>query len=321
MTKVLSFNKQDKEVAKIKISEVQKRLAGGEVVWLDVEAPTDKDYDELKRILGFHQLTIEDTQDEFHLPKIDEYPDYLFLIWFALNDSPKTPKIEFAQVNVFLGSNYLVTIHKKKLAKIEATFERCCEGQIFSSQGADWLLHILLDHFVDEYFPLIDVISTQIDFIEDKIFNKADQAEMRKLFVLKHKLVEIKKVIAPQRDIISALGRFENKFIAAEHMMYYRDIFDHLIRILDLVDSSRDVVSGVMDIYLSSISNKMNEVMTRLTIVATIFMPLTLITGIYGMNFRNMPELYMKYSYFIVWAFILIFGFGSYLYYKKKLNW
>lgn len=317
----ISFNRETKKSTRIKFPEMQRRLAGGEIVWLDLEAPADKDYQSLKKVFGLHELEQEDSQSTFHLPKLDEYADHLFIIWHALNDDPMTSKIEHAQVNIFLGKNFLITVHDKKLPYIDEIISTCCKGQQFFGDAADWILHMIVDRFVDEYFPLIDRISNKIDFIEDNVFTKPDSKEMRKLFVLKHELLEIKKIVAPQRDIISQLSRFENKFISAEHLMYYRDIFDHLIRVLDLVDSGRDVVSGIMDIYLSSISNRMNEIMTRLTIVATIFLPLTLITGIYGMNFRFMPELNWRYWYFVVWGFILAFGVGSYLYYKKKLNW
>lgn len=320
MIKALSFINKDKVTQKIPIDKVEEQLKQDNVVWVDAIKPSNEEFDQLQHIFKIHELTIEDTRTAFHLPKLDEYPEYLFLIWYTLNDKPNTVDIEHSQINIYLGSNFIVTVHDNKNNHIEPVFQKCCQEDPFSGKGADWILHLLLDRFVDEYFPFVDRMSQEIDSIEEAIFIRPDRLEMKKLFAIKHKLMDVKKIISPQRDIISMLTRFEGNFISAEHIMYYRDIFDHLMRVLDLADSSRDVVNGVVDIYMSSISNRMNEIMTRLTIVATIFLPLTLITGVYGMNFKHMPELYTRYGYYTVLAVIIGFGFGSYFYFKKKMR-
>lgn len=316
----LSYKKDAGNSTEISLNEANQKITEGEIVWFDAVNPTSEELAQLSAIFKLHELAIEDSISAFHLPKVDEYDNHIYLIWHALQDEESTPMIDNFQVNIFLGDKFIITTHEAKLSAIDAIFKKAKTGD-FLSEGLDWVLHGILDSFVDAYFPIIDKLSNEIDLIEDKVFKNPDKKEMRNLFVIKHKLREIKKIVAPQRDMISEITRFGDRFINQNHIVYFRDVFDHLIRIVDLVETSRDAVSGIVDIYLSSISNKMNEIMTRLTIVATIFMPLTLITGVYGMNFRYMPELQWRYSYFFVWIIILSFGFGSYYHYKKKMKW
>ncbi|HAW60276.1 MAG TPA: magnesium and cobalt transport protein CorA [Actinobacteria bacterium] len=291
------------------------------IIWVDLEKPSEEDYRALSTAFDFHPLAIEDCKAEFNLPKVDDYENYLFIIWYALADVPETAEIESSQADMFLGRNFLVSVHVKKIADIDSLYERCLKNPEFMSRGVDWLLHNLLDNMVDDAFLLVDRMSDEIDELEDEIFESPTQDHVKRLFILKRQMLTIRKIAAPQREIISVLLRYELPFLGKHTYVYFQDISDHLIRIIDLVDTARDVITGAMDVYLSTTSNKLNEVMKKLTVVATIFIPLTLITGVYGMNFKYMPELYWTYGYFAVWVLMIVFAVGMFIYFKRRQWW
>jgi len=292
----------------------------GFFIWVDFEAPSEEDFSLLAEGFNFHPLAIEDSKTKFNLPKIDDYKEYLFIVWCDLLDISDTDRMETAEVDVFLGKNFLVTIHDKKVKSIDSVYVRCKKTPDFMGGGIEWVLHDILDRMVDGDFLLVDRISDEVDELEDKIFEASTKEDPKKLFLYKRQLLNIRKIIAPQREVINSLIRHE-LFIERRAYIYFQDITDHLIRIIDFVDTARDVISTAMDIYLSTISNRLNELMKKLTIVATIFMSLTLITGIYGMNFENMPELYWEYGYFIVLLIMMFFAVGIFTYFKFKQWW
>jgi magnesium transporter len=266
-------------------------------------------------------LAVEESKSRFHAPKLFFYDHHLFIVWNAIVDRPGTSKLELAELDVFLGPGYLITVHHQPLGFLDFQRELVLKDPKLISEGADWLLYSLLDSVVDEIFPLLDRLSDEIDRLENEIFEKSSQEQIRKLFVLKRQLLTLRKVVTPEREVVNLLTRHGSKLIRAETYIYYQDIYDHLIRIVDLIDTDRDVISGAMDIYLSAVSNRMNEVMKKLTVVATIFMPLTFIVGVYGMNFRYMPELYQPWGYFAVWAVMVILAVGMLAYFRIKDWW
>jgi len=292
----------------------------GFFIWVDFEAPPEEDFNLLAKVFNFHPLAIEDSKTKFNLPKIDDYKEYLFIVWSDLLDISNTDRIKTAEVDVFLGKNFLVTIHDKKVKSIDSVYARCKETPDFMGRGIEWVLHDVLDRMVDGDFLLVDRISDEVDELEDKIFKASTKEDLKKLFLYKRQLLNIRKIIAPQREIINSLIRHE-LFIERRAYIYFQDIADHLIRIIDFVDTARDIISMAVDIYLTTVSNRLNEVMKKLTIVATIFMPLTLITGIYGMNFKNMPELYWQYGYFTVLLVMMLIAVGIFIYFKFKRWW
>ncbi|RJQ32393.1 MAG: magnesium and cobalt transport protein CorA [Actinobacteria bacterium] len=322
MFRNLVYNKSTKESREVSIDQLKAYLDDeNSVVLVDLLNPTDKDYQQLAPVFGFHQLTLDDSKKEFHLPKLDDYPDYLFLIWHALNDNPKTENVENSQVSFYLGKNYLVVIHAEDLKILNEVCDRHAKSCKVIEEGADLLMHTYLDRMTDEYFPLMDRLSAEADILEDKIFEDPRTEYLKDLFAIKHKLLDIRKIVSPQRDMISQLTRFEAKFIKPGNLAFFRDIFDHLLRVIDLADSTRDIVTGAMDIYLSQVSNKLNEIMKKLTIVATIFLPLSFIASVYGMNFRFMPELTHRAGYPGALLFMLLVAVGIIMYTKKKKWW
>ncbi|MDI6799153.1 MAG: magnesium/cobalt transporter CorA [Actinomycetota bacterium] len=290
------------------------------VGWVDLSSPTKEELGLLVDYFGFHPLAMEDAEAEFNLPKIDTYSDHLFIVWHSPLADQSSQEPSFSEVDIFVTSNLVVTIHYVEIKSLSKLYERAKESKNLMGKGPGFILHAVIDHMVDEYYLLIDKISDDIDLLEDEIFGAPSQDQLKRLFGYRRKLLAIRKIVAPQREVISLLIRHE-KLIGQDVYLYFQDIYDHLVRILDFVDTSREVISGAMEIYLSQVSNKMNEVMKRLTIVATIFMPLTLITSLYGMNFRNMPELNWRYGYFIVLAFMTIFSVVTFIVFKRKRWW
>jgi magnesium transporter len=310
-----------KGTGRIKTDQIKEAISEGGLIWLDIEGPSEEEFSLLTDIFSFHPLAIEDSKVRFHLPKINDYGNYLFLIWHAVQDVPSTPKLETAEVDIFISNNYLVTIHAEAVPYINELREKCLKNADLMKSGTDRLLHDLLDNLVDEYFKVIDRISDRIDALEDVIFKESTEDHIKELFVLKHQMLVMRKLTAPERDLINTLNHFESQIIRDQVYIYFLDVYDHLIRILDLIDTARDVIGGAMDIYLSQVSNRLNEIMKKLTLVATVFLPLTLITGIYGMNFRNMPELEMPYFYFGVIIFMVVFTVSMFGYFKWKKWW
>ena len=311
--------KKGKNLGQIETGSPKERLEQGELLWVDIVGPTTGELDYLKQDFGVHPLTIQDAVSDFHLPKIEQYDEYLFIIWQVLNDNPKTNKIENSQISFMLSDKYLITIHKEKNKILDDLFEKTKTDDCFYENGSDWAMRSILDLSAEGYYPIVDNINDQVDDIEDNVFANAKQSQLKELFTIKRKLLDIRKVVAPQRDAVSELVRFE-RFVKPQNIAYFRDIFDRMVRIIDLVDTARDIISGTMDIYLSAVSNRLNEVMKRLTVLATIFGTLTVITGVYGMNFKYMPELNQRYGYFTALGAMVVLGTAMYLYMKKKYD-
>lgn len=322
MLRLLTYTPEEQLRNNLPINQLKQYLENKDsLIWLDLEKPSNEEFSVLKDVFNFHLLAIEDCISKFHLPKLDNYETHLFLIWHSLIDNEKTARLETAGINIFIGPNYLVTFHYEKITDIDRLYDSTLKSPDLLKTGIDVFLYNLLDDITDKYFPLLDRTSNKIDLLEDKMFSDPTREDLRDLFVIKHQMLTVRKIMAPEREVINALIRFDSHLIHSKHTIYFQDIYDHLIRLIDLVDTSRDLITGAMDIYLTSISNKLNDVMKRLTIIASIFMPLTLISSIYGMNFKFMPELGLRYSYFIVLTAMVIIALWMTLYFKKKKWW
>jgi magnesium transporter len=306
----------------VSLIELKEALADREaVIWLDILEPRDNEYNFLVDIFGFHHLTIEDCRSPYHLPKVDVYDDYLFIIWHGLGYE-SAGEIATSIVNVFLGRNYLVTVHGREVSEINLLFKRASKEGALVKKGSVRLLHMLLDTIVDNYYPIIDRISERVDELEEVMFTSVKEEQLRDLFKAKHQLLAVRKIVSPEREIIHVItSQASRDLVGEEAFVYFTDIYDHLVYINDMLDTGRDVVAGAIDIYLSTVSNRLNEVMKKLTIVATIFMPLTLISGIYGMNFRYMPELYWRFGYFLTLFLMFLIGIILLIYFRRKGWW
>lgn len=272
------------------------RIEAGASVWVDVSNPDLATLQAIAERFPLHPLAIEDCLHFPQRPKLESYDGALFFIW--ITPVGTSGEIRKQEIDVFLGSDWIVTVHREPF---DALRRVAGEAEHHLALGPDWLLHAVLDGLVDDVFPVVDSIGDHLEDLQDEMLERADQSHLEELFKMRRELIDVHKALGPERDALFGLVR-ERELVSEEAYRYFQDVGDHLARLMDTVETYREMAALAMDLYLSSASNRMNQVMKQLTIVATIFMPLTLITGIYGMNFRNLPELTWRYGYFGVLA-------------------
>ncbi len=248
-------------------------------VWVDVLEPDEAALAPLAEAFGLHPLAIEDCLHYPQRPKIEMYRSGLFLIWITPH-RPDGEEVLTSELDVFLGPDHLVTIHREELRATEEVAERA--GDLMP-MGSDFVLHGIIDRLVDKVLGYVDEIADELEDIEDGLLEGDGAEEMQRIYSVRRRLVKLHRIVGPERDIIRALAR-ERELVTEDAFRYLQDVGDHLARLEDSIETAREVAAAAMDIYLSSVSNRMNEIMKVLTAVATIFMPLTLISGIYGMN-------------------------------------
>ncbi len=240
----------------------------------------------LEETFGFHPLAVEDALKEIHVPKIDDWDDYIYLVLCSIIKSePLQGEIEFEELDIFVGQNYLVTVHDHPMKCVDRLLELSRQDDRFSRRGVEYLLFRLGNEMVADYLPVIEQIDQAIDEMEDQIFHNPHAAELENIFKIKRVVLELRRMLLPQRETLNQLALDGFQVIGERHRILFRDIDDHFFRLLGLTESMRDLVSSVLDSYLSVINNRMNDIMKTLTIITTLFMPLSFVTGFFGMNF------------------------------------
>jgi magnesium transporter len=305
------------------LEEVQTALADPQSwVWVSLEHPSQ---DEINLILRttfqFHPLAIEDCLSQgYQAPKIDDFSTYLFLIVHSLRSDDQFIDMSIDELNIFLGEKFLVTSYLDgEIPAIQEIWNRLDKDQRLYTNGSDYLCHGVLDVIVDRYMPILDRMDEEIESLEDLVLTKPDPKTLERILALKHAIMELRRIISPQREIMNRLSRDDFPMIDRYSRIYFRDIYDHLVRIQDLSESIRDMVSGAMDIYLNSTSLRLNEIMKALTVVSTIFLPLSFVAGVYGMNFSmNIPGYQWDGAIFIFWGICLAIVGGMLAYFRKK---
>jgi len=290
----------------------------GGLLWVDIEGFNEAEIAQLEKAFNFHPLAIEDCISTSQRPKIDKYDDYLFTILHAAHLKPKKFGIETIELNSFVGKNYIVTVHGVSIPSINSIKARCKKNPALMSKGSSELFYLIVDAMIDNYFPILDKLDNEIDKVEKGIFENPGEKLLDKLFSLKNDTLALRRIIGPQREAINLIARGEYPMIGEGLGLYFRDVSDQLARIVDILETYRDILSSTMDGYMSTISNKTNEVMKILTIIMTMMMPLTLITGVYGMNFKFMPELYSPYGYYTTLSLMLLIALGMLIFFKRK---
>ena len=262
---------------------VAELLAGGSFFWLDVQAPEANDLEILREEFGFHPLSLEDSWRFGQRPKIDDYDGYVFLVVFGASSDEDTDGL--VELHCFYSDRYLVTLHRDDAPSIAELRARYVKRDAPVDDPAR-LLHAVVDGLVDGFFPRLTAIDDRIDLLEEGIFRDAGDEQLQEIFTMKRELVGMRKVISPQRDLFASIVVGVESFpgMTDDDQRYFRDVYDHLIRIGDMVDTYRDLLTGAMDVYLSTVSNRLNAVMKQLAIIATVFMPLTFLTGFFGQN-------------------------------------
>lgn len=290
------------------------------VTWLNVYGSHKLEFlEEMGRFLDIHPLVLEDILDISQRPKMEDFEDYLFIELNMLLWDEEHSQLKSEQISLILGENYVITFQEREKDVFDPVRKRLREGKSrLSKQGADYLAYSLIDAIVDHYFLVLENLGEKIEFLEEELITDPSPETLQSIHELKREFIFLRKSVWPLREVISALERGETTLFQKTTFIYLRDIYDHTIQIMDAVETFRDMVSGMLDIYLSSVSNRMNEIMKVLTIIATVFIPLSFIVGLYGMNFKYMPELEWKWGYFMVWGVILAVVIGMLAYFRRK---
>lgn len=294
------------------------------LLWVDFLGEPEEHAEPILRSFGFHPLAIDDALQETHTPKIDDWGDYIYLVLNILSYKKEDGvfESEIDELDIFLGKNYIITHHDQILTAVEDAWAACQRDARHLQDGADHLLYRIIDTAVMGYMPLIEQIDQQIDNIEDQVFDRPHPSTLEQIFALKRLLLTMRRILLPQREVLNKLARDEYRVIDPKDRIFFRDIYDHLVRLHDLNESLRDLVGGVLDTYLSATNNRMNEVMKTLTIITTLFMPITFITGFFGMNFfepvANLVGWTNRQVFEITAAFILALPIFMYFWMRRR---
>jgi len=291
------------------------------LLWVDICETTTEDGAFLERVFGFHHLAIEDCMStNVHAPKIDEFDDYLFIVVHGINHQAEADIVETAELALFLGSHFVVSNHNFPLYSVSYVSHVVRDTGRPMRRGADFLAHALVDALVDNVLPTVDAISDAAEAIEEEAIRSPRQSTIEAILKFKRSTLRLHRVMAPQREIMYRLSRGEFTLIGPEAQLFYRDVYDHIVRIQDMNQTLRDRADNALSTYLSSLANRQNETMRVLSMVATIFLPLALLAGVYGMNFDNMPELHCSWAYFVVLGFMaLVVAVAVYWFWAR--NW
>jgi magnesium transporter len=292
------------------------------VTWINVDGIHQVEtLEKLGECFGVHPLTLEDILNTDQRPKMEDFGDYMYIVLKMFTRNDQNDEIVTEQISLILGENFVLSFQENVgdvFDPVRARI-RCGKGRL-RKMAADYLLYSLLDAIVDNYFIILENFGDQIEFIEERLIVNPAQETLKIIHKLKREMLFLRKSVWPLREVINGMERGESSLIKGTTKIYLRDVYDHNIQIIDTIETLREMLSGMLDIYLTSISNRLNAVMKVLTIIATIFMPLTFLAGIYGMNFKYMPELEWKWGYFLI--LFVMFGIGiSMLFYFKKKKW
>lgn len=294
------------------------------VVWVDFEITEKSDTqiaeDILLNIFKFHHLTVEDCREARNQPKVEAFAKYLFFIVHGIRNETNTANFVTKELDGYLGDNFVVTVRKEDFRSVEKVKRQIRANPNICRRGAAFLLHQILDQIVDMYMPLVDDFDVAINDLEDRVFQmrRPNNIILEEIMDLRRSVARLKRISARQLEVLYRISHGEFPQIPENILPFYRDVHDHLLRISDLAESYRDLVGGLFEIHFSVTATKTNEVMKVMTIISTIMLPLSVIAGIYGMNFANMPELTTRYGYFFTLAFMFLIAVGLLFYFWRK---
>jgi magnesium transporter len=282
------------------------------LIWVDMEGPSEADDRVLLDVFHFHPLTVEDCRANRHHPKVEEFPDYLYFIVHAVRTDSSSDRFNTVELDGFLGRNYVVTYHHERFASIDKVKQSIRSSPVICQRGATFLLHSVIDSIVDDYLPVMDDFDERINDLEDNIFSlhRPNDQILEEILGLKRSVLRLRRISSKQLEVLYRMSHGQFQLISGPVLPFFRDIYDHIVRVTDLAESYRDLISGSLEAYLSVVSNRLNEIMKVLTIFSAIMLPLTFIAGVYGMNFDNMPELRSRYGYYAVWGIMIAVAVG-----------
>jgi len=290
----------------------------GSVLWVDMCKPTDEESYVLTHDFKFHPLAVEDVISEKSQTKIDDYERYLFLVFNLVDYIGREEGLKISELDFFLSKNALVTVHYDEHRIFDYLYSRVQRGEQVISHGSDYLFHAVIDALVDNYNATMDIFEYESDQIEEDVLGDFDQDTLKSIYTLGRDIVELKRIVRPQREVVHRLSRQRFDLVSEDLAAYFSDIHDHLVRINETADTHREIVNSSLQVYYSKISTKTNEIIKVLTLLTALFIPPTFLVGLWGMNFEFMPELHHEYGYFIALGAMLCIMVGMIIFFKKK---
>lgn len=261
----------------------------GTIRWIDLHAQDDAALALLRERFDFHPLALEDCRHFDQRPKLEEYGTYLFIVVHGFRSAEGAERVQPLELHAFLGRDYLVTVHDEVLPELDLVWKRVAGDAALARRGADFIYYLAVDEIVDANFRLLDEISDQLDEIEDEVLHHHERSHLGKIFELKRVLVTMRRVLSPQRDVFAILAKRGHVCIADRTSLYFRDVYDHLVRIYESIDTGRDLLGNALDAYLSMVAQRTNDIMKKIAVMSAIFLPLTFVTGFFGQNFTHLP--------------------------------
>ena len=256
------------------------------LLWVDFQGePPDASEHILQDTFNFHPLAVEDAVHQTHIPKVDDWDNYLYIALIAMDYEIKSGDLEMIELDVFLGENYLVTHHDLPIQALERAWQTCQKNERHRKSGADHFLYLLTEELTGDFMHTVEEVDEEIEALEDELFGRPDKDTVQKVFSLKRATIQLRRSLSPMREVLNKLARDDFAVIDSKDRIYFRDVYDHFVRLHDIAEGLRDLVGGVLDTYLSVVNNRMNEVMKVLTTITTIFMPISFLAGFFGMNF------------------------------------
>ncbi|MGI8542979.1 MAG: magnesium/cobalt transporter CorA [Aridibacter sp.] len=325
---IFVYKKGEKSIREnVPVEDLSELLADETImVWVDLDIRNKEDLREAeniyKNIFKFHHLTIEDCREERNQPKVEEFPDYLFFIVHGIKSQTNTSNFVTKELDGYLGKNFVVTNRNEDFRSIDGVKRQIRNSPRVFQRGAAYLLHQILDKLVDMYMPIVDDFDAAINELEDRVYemDTSDNAILEEIMDIRRSVGRLKRISTRQLEVLYRISHGEFPQIPEHILPFYRDVHDHLLRIYDMAESYRDLVSGLFEIHYSVTANKTNEVMKTLAIFSAVLLPLSVITGMYGMNFENMPLLHSQYGYLITYG-IMFVVFGGLLVYFWRRGW
>ena len=308
---------QEQEIADVET--LAESLKTSTVSWVNINGIHNTDaIAAIGKVYDIHNLVLEDILNTDHRPKVEPFEDYVFftmrMMWYNEEE-----ELEKEQISIVFGKAYVLCFQERKGDIFDPIRERIrTDSGLIRRKGTDYLVYRLIDSVVDNYFIIIEKIEERVEDLEEAITADTDEDHTRTIQHMKREIITLKRALLPLREAVSGLEKGVTDLVNAENEKYFRDVYDHLFQIADSLENNREVLSGLMDMQMANMSNRMNQVMKVLTVIASLFIPLTFIAGIYGMNFDNMPELHFKYGYFAAWGLMIVVFIGMLLFFRRK---
>ncbi|MCB0047326.1 MAG: magnesium/cobalt transporter CorA [Caldilineaceae bacterium] len=326
MIRVLYRHSSGTILTELSDAEIKRALGErGSYIWVDLEDATPEEFQRmLVDTFSFHSLAVDDVINDVHSPKLDNYERYLFLVLHTLGEGDEPMDIHTYEMDAFLGADYLVTIHAEPRPAIADMWKADYHRDDGLARGPSYVLYKVLDAQIDSYVPLLDHLDDRLEELGDTIFLQGDHIEehtiLNELLTAKSSALRAERILLRQRETVGLLARSSYPVVPADMRIYFNDVYDHLVRLNDLAGSLRDLAGTTIDTYLALVNNRTNDVMRILTLVSTLFLPLTFLTGVYGMNFEFMPELGWPWAYPIAWL-LFIASAGIMIYWFRRQKW